>query len=188
MLRNSLVALVGCLYVALSIWIVGKQGQSYRDGLRRERIAPRESEKPAPPTELKKVELSDVVPGSASGPDPAPARAPAPVAAPITAAPAPMAPAAPPVTAAAAPVAPAATVRVPDKTRTPPTAASPSKPNPAAPPIAARAADHPPADLAAPVDPLAGKPFWNQPQLTKNWELASLSTTDKRNWALISTI
>jgi hypothetical protein len=181
MLRNGLVALLGCLYVALSIWIVGQQGQSYRDGLRRERLRARESEKPARPTESRQVKLADVVPGSASGPDPAPSAAPLrPVAGAITAAPAPTAPAAPPITAAAAPVAPAATMRVPDKTRTPPPAAGPSKPNPAAAPIADRTADRPPAATAAPVDPLADKPFWNQPQLTKNWELADLSTTDER--------
>ena len=60
MLRHGLVALVGCLYVALSIWIVGKQGQSYREGLRRERIAAHESEKPAPPPELKNADSTAI--------------------------------------------------------------------------------------------------------------------------------
>ena len=32
--RWPIFAVLGCLYVALSMWIVGKQGQAYRDGLR----------------------------------------------------------------------------------------------------------------------------------------------------------
>ena len=33
MVRCVVIAVVGCLYVAGSIWIVRHEGQSYRDGL-----------------------------------------------------------------------------------------------------------------------------------------------------------
>jgi hypothetical protein len=38
------------------------------------------------------------------------------------------------------------------------------------------------ADAAiAPVDPLAGDPVWNQPRVTKNWDLANLTSSDERS-------
>ena len=30
--RNAIIAVSAVLYVALSVWLVGKQGQAYRDG------------------------------------------------------------------------------------------------------------------------------------------------------------
>src|SRR5436190_13379452 len=37
--RYGVAALVGCLYVAGSVWIVRSQGEAYRDGLRRQKLA-----------------------------------------------------------------------------------------------------------------------------------------------------
>ena len=47
MLRHAVIAFLGCLYVALSVWIVGKQGQTYREGLRSDRLAAGAAEKPS---------------------------------------------------------------------------------------------------------------------------------------------
>ena len=52
MLRHGVVAFLGCLYVALSVWIVGKQGETFREGLRSDRLVADGAEKPSlPPAE-----------------------------------------------------------------------------------------------------------------------------------------
>jgi hypothetical protein len=48
MSRYGVAALVGCLYVAVSVWIVRSQGEAYRDGLRRQRLAAQEAQAPSP--------------------------------------------------------------------------------------------------------------------------------------------
>ena len=40
MARYSIAAVVGCLYVAVSAWVVRSEGEAYRNALRRERSAP----------------------------------------------------------------------------------------------------------------------------------------------------
>src|SRR5216684_3224300 len=39
MIRNSAAAILACLFVACSIWIVGNEGLAYRDSLRRAKLA-----------------------------------------------------------------------------------------------------------------------------------------------------
>src|SRR5262249_20044798 len=36
--RSMIAAVLGCLYAVLSVWIVRREGESFRDALRRERL------------------------------------------------------------------------------------------------------------------------------------------------------
>ena len=49
MVRNAMIAVSACLYLALSVWLVAKQGQVYRDGLRRDRQPAVAAEQPTTP-------------------------------------------------------------------------------------------------------------------------------------------
>ncbi len=49
MLRNTIITVSACLYVLLSVWLVGMQGKAYRDGLRRDLAAVSQAEEHAPP-------------------------------------------------------------------------------------------------------------------------------------------
>jgi Peptidase family M48 len=164
MVRHGLVAALACAYVVVSAWIVAKQGQLYRESLRRERVLVREFETPAPGTELKKTSPANSIPDIASGPHAA----------------AQVASGSKAIEFAATPVAPPATERVPDRNQPPPTVADRAKPQPSTVPIGDPATDRSSGRIAASTDPLAGDPFWNQPQLTKNWELANLTVGDER--------
>ena len=65
MLRHGAVAFLGCLYVALTVWIVGKQGETYREGLRGDRLAAVGALEPLlPPAESQAVGQATAVPES----------------------------------------------------------------------------------------------------------------------------
>ena len=156
MIRHSVVAFLGCLYVALSVWIVGKQGQTYRDGLERDRLVAGGAEKPSPPAaESKPVMQAGRAPETKiTRPEPA---APSSVA-----------------------VAPPPAVRVAEKAQPTPlnTGGGEMKPKPA--PGGDRAIEPAAGKGAALADPLANDAFWNQPQLTRKWDLTNFSTNDER--------
>ena len=58
MIRYATIVISAFFYLAVSVWLVSKQGQAYREGLRRDRVATTEHEKPRP-TE---PELKDAAP------------------------------------------------------------------------------------------------------------------------------
>jgi hypothetical protein len=139
MIRYATIAILACFYVGLSAWLVSKQGQAYRAGLRGDRLVAGAAGKPATPPELKNEDATaQTASATATVAD-----------APHTAEP------------------------TPKKTR-PHTAAEG-----VAKPIADRATDLPSGKGSGSADPLAGNPLWTQPQLTKEWDLATLSTADE---------
>jgi hypothetical protein len=156
MVRYLIAAVVGCLYVVGSVLIVQRVGKEYRAGLNPNRLAA----KIVPNTRSPGVkdETSPLVP--AANPTSTPSKS-----ALIDAAP-------PPVTVASrkttgdhpAPIAPTIeTARVKS-------VLAPPKKN----------ADAHPEREAAPVDPLANDPFWNKPELKKQWDITYLKPDDER--------
>ncbi len=153
MVRQATIVVLACCYVGLSVWLVGKQGEAYRVSLRSNRITAGRSEKPAAMPEPKDAgRPSAVLADASAGTETAPA------------------------TVAAEP--PAA-VPIPKKTETPPSTKGDSKRKPATKPIAERTPEHPRGKTAVSADPLAGNPLWNEPQVTKEWDLATLTAADE---------
>jgi hypothetical protein len=154
MIRPAVIALLACIYIAFSVWLVGKQGQAYREELRRERVAAVPAEKPAPA----QPELKNVVPASAPAVPKSTASAPD---------------AAPAVTA----ITPSVTKKAPDRSRRPPAKSGRSQSEAETAPVV----EHRPAGKAAtPADPLASNPLWNTPQMMRNWDVANLSAADEQ--------
>ena len=152
MVKNTIAVVVGCVYVALSAWLVRHEGKVYREGLGQSRLA----EAAALPPVGERNEATEQAPGVDVTPtQPAPSARTAETRDKIaTVAPAgtPARPASPgpsaPTGAGAKPVTQAA----PDK--------------PAGPPARE--------DLLAKLDP-----FWLQPELTKKRDLSNLSPPDE---------
>jgi Peptidase family M48 len=155
MIRPAIIAILACFYVALSVWLVGKQGQAYREGLRRDRMAAAGDEKPA----QSQAEIKKTVPAAA--------------AAEVASSP----PEAPPAVAV---VAPTTTARAPDQSRPPPTAVGHSDTKAAASTVDERAPDRSSEKSADTADPLAGNPLWIQPAMMRNWDVANLSAADEQ--------
>ena len=65
MIRHVIIATVAFLYLAVSVWFVRKEGQAYRETLRRDRLALAQGET-APAPELKKEIPVAVDPASRS--------------------------------------------------------------------------------------------------------------------------
>src|SRR5262249_49160532 len=63
--RNVIIALSAVLYVGLSVWLVGKQGQAYRESLRQDQGTLAKSGKPAP-AQSKAPQAGTTVAGSDS--------------------------------------------------------------------------------------------------------------------------
>jgi hypothetical protein len=156
MIRNLIAAVVACLYVAGSIWIVQSAGRTYRGSLNKTRPPAREIDRESPPqlTEKAKTIPSIVAADvNAHRPDP-PTAKPAQVETQLAQRVAPPSAPAPLVTELAK--AEAGTVPPLEKK------AAPSRTRP------------------VPVNPLANNAFWNQPQLTKVWDVAYLKPDDER--------
>jgi len=154
MVKSTIAAVLACLYVALSVWLVRSEGQSYRDRLKQARPAPAVTAVPIP----EHTAAADALPKA----DTAPPRAPE------------VQPAGEPEKVATAPTAPAA--RSADSrlgghpaVKSPHAAAQP-------PQVAMRMPDR-----ASTPDARHGKldPFWNQPELKTSWKLANLSDQDE---------
>jgi len=156
MRRWSIVAFLGCLYVAVSAWIVGRAGQAYRDSLRESRLAAGNTEQPPQAAaDLKRPPSTAAVPADRPvGPEPAVAA----------------------TTVAGGP--PPAT-RVPEPTPPAQAVADHDKAKPQAAPTENRAPARPVVTVPAPADPLAGDPFWSLPQSMRTWDLANLSAQDE---------
>jgi hypothetical protein len=151
MIRYVIAAVVGCLYVAGSVWVVRSEGQSYRDGLSKTKLVAgdlpksRPSSPPVTDDAVPTVALAETTPVTKKK--------------------------------AASKKAGGS----PSKPRTdhspPPTEVAVAKPK--NPPAPDRAAGHPAAPPAANGHPLAQNAFWNRPELTKNWDLSALKPQDE---------
>jgi hypothetical protein len=155
MVRYVIASVVGCLYVAGSIWLVRSEGQAYRDGLTP--IAPAvsavDTASPAPSEEKNKsapavAEREVDVPRQETAvtkPAHEPARK-------------------PPKKTAVSPGSPSTELAKATDTT------APSK----------KQAVADPAGKTPTGNPLASHSFWSQPQLTKDWGVAHLSLDDER--------
>jgi hypothetical protein len=159
MVRYLLAGVVGCLYVAGSIWLVQSEGQRYRSVRRAERVAAAKSDKPSPAST--DTEIPDITRVTAA--EPASAR-PKPEGEPAPAIQDSM-PSANPAGKRAKPASEVASLR------------------PAKTPAGARSTSPPPlpaAKNANAVDQrkdLAG--IWDQPALRASWDVAQLTTDDE---------
>ena len=159
MVRYLVAAVVGCLYVAGSVLIVRTAGEVHRDQLSRAKLAsPELTKAPPAPREVKDASIPPVAAHEITPTRPEP----------VIASP-------PPAKVADAP---AKTV-VDHPTPAPPTTqlanatpkSSPSGKN----------ATGPPAGDAAQANPLLKNAFWDQPNLTKQWDVAHLSLKEQRD-------
>ena len=163
MLKNSIGALLACLYVALSIWLVRSEGQSYRKSLNQAKSARSVTESPVRERTRELEEPPKVVAAPAVAPEPRLAERRDNVAAGPAPAPIPPAPPAEP----AGPAGPKPNIR-PE--------AEPKEVAPQPP----RVAMHKPASTKAAGARLAKlDPFWNEPEVKKNWDLAKLSDQEE---------
>jgi hypothetical protein len=158
MARLIVAALIACLYVAGSVWIVRNQGREYRDALRRERLAAAGPEKPSAPPDSGKQAPPVTTSVTRS---PVPGREPA----------------------AAKPVAAPARSR-PKKNEGEPPARTQrpvevAKANPAAPRSDPPSPERKPAGRSAPANPLANNPIWTDTRVTRKWDLAKLKPDDE---------
>jgi hypothetical protein len=159
MLRYVLAAVAGCLYVAGSIWVVRSEGQAYRAGLTKARLAARPIDRTAPSVADGKDKASPVVPAverTAARSQPTSAGSGPPAIA--------QSRAKPPTN----PVSPAVALT------------EAAKPKPAHAPSADRSPGRATSVAAAPRNPLANDAFWSQAQLTREWNLAGLTADDER--------
>jgi len=160
MLRNTIGAVLACLYVALSVWLVRSEGQSYRDGRKQAKSARSVTESPVRKRTGELEEPPKVVAAPAVAPEPRLAERRDNVAA--GPAPAPIPPAPP-----AEPAGPKPNVR-PE--------AEPKQVAPQPPQVAM----HKPASTKAADARLPTlDPFWNEPEVKKNWNLAKLSDQEE---------
>jgi hypothetical protein len=157
MIRNLIAAVVACLYVAGSIWIVQSAGRTYRGSLNKTRPPAREIDRESPPQLTEKAKtIPSIVAADVNAHRPEPATAkPAQIETQLAQRVAPPSALDPPVTqlakAEAAALPPVERKTAPSRTR------------------------------PVPVNPLANNAFWNQPQLTKVWDVAYLKPDDERH-------
>jgi Peptidase family M48 len=157
MARSIAAAVVGCLYVAGSVWMVHSAGQAYRNGLIKPKLAASKTETSTLVLSEKRDQNAPLVAiseASSSGPPPAG------------------------LTPAQAKTGPSANTTAEQASPTRPMVELAKAP-PLTPPIANQAPGRPPVVLGANANPLALNPFWNQAFLTKNWEVSALKTSDE---------
>ena len=157
MVRYVIAALLACVYFAGSIWIVRRAGEQYRADLHQTRRMARERvpdthSSPATNTSGPSAAAADVAPPT-SNPD-------------STHTPAP-------------PVARPSLRPATDPPQIVPPPVTVAKVQPAIVPLK-KNSDARPEPKAARVDPLANDPFWNQPELTKQWDVTHLTLDDER--------
>jgi hypothetical protein len=158
LIRYVTVAVVACVYIGLSVWLVGAQGRAYRESLRQGQGAAVSAEEPAAPRRTSQPAPAPADPEiKTSRPEEAPAPA-----------------ASPPKTAE----------RPRDQGQRRKGAGGGGQPKRKVADVAKREPDTPPAKAAAPkaaipADPLADNPIWNQPEVTKEWDLEILTAADE---------
>jgi hypothetical protein len=158
MVRYFFAAVVGCLYVAGSIWVVSTEGKAYRDELSKTKLAAHLIEKPslAGPGGTARTGAEKPWETSSARTEPAPVKP-----APARSADASEHP------AGKRPRAPKPAIEV-----------AATKPA-AAPPAAKRATGRPGGAAAVPANPLLNDPFWSQAPLTRNWDVSSMNADDE---------
>ncbi len=160
MVKSTIGAVLACLYVALSVWLVRSEGQSYRNSLKQARPMPAVTDNPVREHTAVAEELpkADVAPPRAPEPQPAEGRDK------MATVPAP----------APTPAAPATESTGPRPGG--PLAAESKQVAPQPPQVVMLK----PASAKAPDARLAKlNPYWNQPEVKKNWELSNLSDQDE---------
>ncbi len=158
MVRYIIAAALGCIYLAGSIWAVRSEGQAYRSSLSKTKLVAGEIENSSsPPPEATDKAVQTVAPVGVPSPRPEP-------------------PWVKPATAIADSSAKPALK--PDPTAQP--VAELAKAKPVALPPQDRAPGQPAIVLNADANPLAKIGFWDQPHLTKVWDVASLKPDDER--------
>ncbi len=181
MVRYVVAAIVGCLYVAGSVWLVRSQGESYRESLHQERLASLATESRAPdpgPAETDEGTLGRPSVGSRAGSgDPRPTIG--------------AGSGDPRPTRPAELISPKTELAVKPAETTPLVPPSPSRPaHEGSPPMTGLAETRPasrdrPADATAAtvLDAKTGTPkldaFWRHPALTKSWDLAHLKSEEE---------
>jgi len=159
MVRYLIAAVLGCGYVAGSIWVVQSEGQAYRDGLSKTKLVTKELEELLAPTPAATdnaaravTKASEIAPPHAEPvkADPAPARV-------------------------ANPPQKRATERPPAERP----AHELARAETASPRLRDRAPAQPGRALTLNDNPLAHNAFWNQPALTRAWDLAALKPQDE---------
>jgi hypothetical protein len=153
--RNAIIAISALACVALSVWLVGKQGQAYRDGLARDRSAVAQAEKStrAQPDQKSSPQSPESAANIPSKVQSQPA--------------------------AQTVVAPA-TNHPSDQGGQPLRAKENSKATRGTRAVVDGTQSRPPAKNSVLPDPLAGDPFWNQPEMLRNWDVATLSVADEQ--------
>ena len=157
MVKSTIGAVLACLYVALSVWLVRSEGQSYRNSLKQARPTAAVTDNPVREHTAVAVELpkADVAPPRA--PEPQPAEGRDKVAAALALATAPAAEATGPRPGV-------------------PLAAESKLVAPQPPQVAMLKPD----SARAPEVKLANlDPYWSQPDVKKNWDLSNLSDLDE---------
>ncbi len=151
MVKSTIAAVLTCVYVALSVWLVRSEGQSYRNSLKQARPAPAVTASPAP----EHTPVADELPKA----DLAPPRTPE------------VRPAGEPEKVAIAPAAKPAGPRAGGHPAVKSPQAAPKPPQ-----VAMRMPDRAVTPNAKPgnVDP-----YWNQPEVKTSWKLTNLSDQDE---------
>jgi hypothetical protein len=165
--RYAIAAVVGCLYLAGSVWVVRNEGQRYRIGLSERKRATSEIKKTPfrPPAQKEITAPASAASAEIEMPRPAPA-----ISAPV----AEEAQTSKPATITNSLPKPAAENSLAE--RKPPEGAN------AEPAKTASANGGPAGTTRAPVladNPFAENPFWDRPELRKGWDLASLKPQDE---------
>jgi hypothetical protein len=159
MIRYMVAAVLVSIYLAGSIWVVGTQGQAYRNGLSKRKPVATENEESAirlPEERVKTVPTVVAPKPVAQQPKPGPTR---------------LTTADPPADPVVRPLPPARAVAEPERSKAKPVAER-AEAKPANPPGLNPA----PGAFA---NPFAASPFWNLPQVTKNWDVSSLKPEDE---------
>lgn len=165
MVKSTIGAVLACLYVALSVWLVRSEGQSYRNSLKQARPTAAVTDNPVREHTAVTVELpkADVAPPRAPEQQPAEGRDK------VTTAPA---------------LAPAPAAETTGPRPGVPLAAESKLVAPQPPQVAMLK----PASTRAPDVKLANlDPYWSQPNVKKNWDLSNLSDQDEMRLAKICT-
>ncbi len=159
MLRYVIAGVLGCLYVAGSIWLVRNEGLSFRRSLSKAKPVAADFDKssrssPATTENSAQADSAD----SAATPS-----------------------GAEPTAAAPASISVARSTPKPKIENPPPgRSAIELKPPPASPPAAVRPPGQPPLALGLADNPLAHNPFWNRPELMQDRDLTNLKLRDER--------
>ena len=175
MIRHATIAVLACFYVAASVWVVRRQGQAYREALRRDRLAAVQAGRPAvAEIESKTIATRDAVS------EVAPARPEGARAVVVGSGETERTPAGPARQEPHPPGAPPGE-RALQKAQSRRESGGRSSPETApTSPVSDRMPESGTGKSAAPADPLANNPFWNLPEMTRNWDVANLSDSDEQ--------